>query len=422
MTTTADPATRWPAPGIVAVGAAVLYAPTIGLGYGTDVDIANLRQAGASILDGEYRFARGPGAFPHEALTGILDRIGGAPAVVAGSLAAGTLALWLLGRLVEEDHGRRRAVLAVVLVATQAWFWMAATSLGDYAYALAALLGGFVALRRDAPIRAGLLLGLAVGFRASSVVGVLAILLATWPPRRRTASTPPAGSTTPADVPARRSIALAGAIAALSGVAWFIPPWLSVERSGRFLSNQLVVGDGLVALARWGVKNLAFFGLPATLVLCGGAGVLLGAARRWHVDPLVRFALLTAVAAEAVFLRFPWKPIHLLPVAVAVAILVATSPRLRTGFAVALVAANLSLAVVSFQVAAPDTPDAATGGRFDPGLGPGVVVNDLRCRADRRAEGPWPPIGSPEAQDAAYEVFVCQAAAWRAGEDPVTGP
>ena len=37
----------------VALFAALLYLPFVGLGYGTDIDITNIRRSGALILDGE---------------------------------------------------------------------------------------------------------------------------------------------------------------------------------------------------------------------------------------------------------------------------------------------------------------------------------------------------------------------------------
>ena len=113
----------------VALFAALLYLPFVGLGYGTDIDITNIRRSGALILDGEYRVSRPPGAFGHELTTGLLDRVGGSVAVALGSVAAAVCALVLLARIVERAYGARSGRIAVVVVATQPWFWVAATSL-----------------------------------------------------------------------------------------------------------------------------------------------------------------------------------------------------------------------------------------------------------------------------------------------------
>ena len=154
----------------VALLAGLLYVPFVGLGYGTDIDITNIRRAGARILDGEYRVSRPPGAFPHELVTGVLDRIGGPTAVAIGSAVAAVCALVLLARIVDDAYGARAGRIAVAVVATQPWFWVAATSLGDYPYTLALVLLGVALARRDARVGAGLAFGLAIGFRSTSAL------------------------------------------------------------------------------------------------------------------------------------------------------------------------------------------------------------------------------------------------------------
>jgi hypothetical protein len=133
---------------------------------------------------------------------------------------------------------------------------------------------------------------------------------------------------------------------------------------------------------------------------------------------LVRFAVFVAVGAELLFLRFPWKPVHLLPVLVAVALLVAASPRTRPGHVAALVVSQLLLAVVSITVAEPDVANAASTGRLHLGVTWGVVVNEVDCRVDPPFEGGWPDLRTPAADYAAIDVFTCQARPWRPGDFP----
>ncbi len=70
------------------------------------------------------------------------------------------------------------AAWATLVVATNPWFWIAATSLGDFVWALGLVLAGAVAAHRDHRIVAGLLFGLSIGCRASSGLLVVAWLLA----------------------------------------------------------------------------------------------------------------------------------------------------------------------------------------------------------------------------------------------------
>ena len=406
---------RWvPSPRVLALAAGILYLPFIGLGYGTDIDIANIRRSGASILAGHYRYSRPPGAFPHEAITGVLDRLGGSVLVNLGSVVVGVLALVALAHLVEQRHGARAGRIAVVVAATQPWFWVAATSLGDYLYALAFLLLGIVAAERDRRILAGLAFGLSIGFRSATGLLVAAYLLAEL--TGRSIDDDPALDAAAIRRRHVRAAALTGAVAGISAVVWFIPPWLSVGRTTQFLHNQLRAGAFLVMVGRWGVKNIAFFGVFLLVVLAVRAPVLVAAVARFRELVLVRFAVFAAIATEAVYLRFPWKPVHLLPMAVCLAILIAVSPRTTNRFVAVVVVCQLLLAVVSISVAAPDVPDDATTGRIDPGVTPGVVVNDIDCRLDPPYEEAWPALNNVEADLAAVRVFQCQARSWRGGD------
>ncbi|MDZ7674599.1 MAG: hypothetical protein U5K30_05975 [Acidimicrobiales bacterium] len=402
---------RVPSPTRLALLCGLLYLPFIGLGYGTDIDITNILRSGESILAGDYRYSRPPGAFPYELLVGGLDRIGGPALVNLASAAAAIAGLVSLARIVERNHGARAGRIAVIVVATQPWFWVAATSLGDYLFALALLLVGIDAAQRDARIAAGLAFGLAVGFRSTTCLLVAAYLLAEVTGR---SVRHPDGT---GDRKWRDAF-VTGVGAAVVGAAMFVPPWLSVGQTTQFLDNQLRTGDVLVMLARWGVKNAAFFGVIAIVLLLVRAPVLFAGLDRFRSLVMVRFAVFGGLVTELLFLRFPWKPVHLLPMAVCVAILLAVSPRTSNRLVAGVVASQLALAVVSVSIAEPDVADAATDGQFAPGLTRGVVVNDIDCRLDPPFAGDWPDLSTPEADFAAVDLFACQARSWRAGEGP----
>ncbi len=395
-----------PSPTRLAALAGLLYLPFIGFGYGTDIDITNVRRSGRSILEGDYRYSRPPGAFAHELTTGVLDRLGGSTLVALGSVVAAVIALVALARIIERNHGARAARIAVLVVATQPWFWVAATSLGDYVYALAFLLVGIELAQRDARVLAGLAFAMAIGFRFGTALLIAAYLLA---------------EVTGSDAAGRtgrerwRPAVATGLVAGVAGLAFFIPPWLSVGRTARFLQNQFQTGDAAVMVARWGVKNVAFFGLVTMVVVAVRAPVFVATLRRFSGLVMVRFAVYAAVVTELLYLRFPWKPAHLLPMALCLAVLLAVSPRATNRLVGAVVASQLLLAVVSVNLAEPDVADAATTGRFAPGIARGVVVNEIGCRLDPDHDGAWPALESIDADYAAVAVFVCQARSWRAG-------
>ena len=406
---------RWraPRPTRLALLAGFLYLPFVGLGYGTDIDVTNIRRSGESILEGDYRYSRPPGAFPHEAITGLLDRLGGPALVNVGSAVMAVVVLVTLAHLVERRHGARAGRIAVLVAGTQPWLWIAATSLGDYLYALAFLLLGIDAAQRDRRVLAGLAFGTAIGFRSATVFLVGAYLLAEV--TGGSVDDDPEASPERIRATHWRATLTTAVVTLVLGAAWFVPPWLSVGRTAQFLQNQLRAGPFFVMLGRWGVKNVAFFGVVALVVLVLRAPVLLAAVARFRELVLVRFAIYAALVTEVLYLRFPWKPVHLLPMAICVAILLAVSSRTSNRLVAVLVTGQLLFALVSVSVARPDVVDDARSGRFAPGFTRGVVLNDVDCRLNPPFEGGWPALDSIEADLAAVRVFQCQARSWRAG-------
>ncbi len=395
----------------------LLYLPFTVLGYGTDVDITNVLRSGESLLEGRYRYSRPPGALPYEALVGVLDRVGGPTAVSLASAVMAVILLVLLGRLVADELGERRARVAVAVVATQPWFWLAATSLGDYVFALGLLLAGVLAARHDRRVLAGLAFATAIAFRSSTAFLVWAYLLAELVGDR--GGLDGERAVRPAPRTRWRDALVTGGVTAVVGLLWFVPSWLSVGRTGRFLINEFETTGFAAMVGRWGVKNIAFFGVFSLVVLIALVPVLLAGLRLARTSVLVRFTVLVAVVAELLFLRFPWKPVHLLPVLLCLAVLLAASPRTRTWHVGALLASQVLLALVSVTVAEPDITNAATTGRVHLGVAWGVVVNDVDCRIDPPyGDGGWPDLDTPAADYAAIDVFTCQARSWRPGGIP----
>ncbi|MGH9274247.1 MAG: hypothetical protein ACRDZU_06345 [Acidimicrobiales bacterium] len=391
-------------PGTVVVGCVLAYLPFTLLGYGTDIDVANvLRSGGTWLDDGRYDVSRNPGAIVHEIGTAVLDRIGGSVAVNLAGVAFAALALWCVQALTRED-GARWPAWSVLLLAANPWFWLAATSLGDFVWALGLGLGGVLLARRDHRILAGVVFGMSVGCRSSTVLLVGAWLLA-----ERLGS---------ADVrPRWRATLVTAGTGALVGAACFIPSWVDAGDSFGFLRHQQpFAGWGLHA-GRWAVKNAAVIGVPAGIVFLLGIRRGFGALARWHGSVVVRFAVLLIVASEILFFRLPLKPVHLLPVVAGVALLVGASPAVKQRWLVALVAAQLLGGIVGTTIGEPDVPHNARTGRVALRLTEGPLLNDVRCRLDDRRDGPWPdatdPVQFPAASSRSAILFDCQSETWK---------
>ena len=375
------------------VVALVAGLPATLLGYGTDIDIANVLRAGESFFDGDYELSRPPGNLPYEVVAYVLDAGLGSSGVVLGSLGFATVALVALRGLVESEGLTPTPVIAIVLASP--WWWLASTSLGDYLMAIALVLTGARARTRDSVWLAGVCFGLAIGVRASTVGLVGAWLLADLWGRRRDEVAP---------------LFATGAVTVVVGMLCFVPVWLASGRSLDFVTTETQVTNFGTLVGRWGVKNLAFWGPIATGVMLWWLAARARSELLWRSSRLVRFAVLGWVWTELVYLRFPWKPLHLLPAVVFGAILFARSPRrLQWFFGVGL-AVN---AVVTLTVATPDIPHRATSGELDLELRPGVVITDIDCRLDDGDRGAWPAIGTIAAYDRAVAAFDCQAQLWR---------
>lgn len=391
---------RW-----LVVACALAYLPFTLLGYGTDIDVADILRAGGDWIDhGEYRFSRPPGAPVHELGTALLHRVGGSVAINLASVAFAAAALWAIHELTRSD-GSRWPGWVTLLVAANPWFWIAATSLGDYAWALGFALAGALQAHRGRRITAGLLFGLAVGCRSST-----GLLVAAWLVAERTG--------TPAQRPSwRDSLTTAGVFLGI-GLAAYIPPWWAGGRSLAFLRHQVPFAGWTIHLGRWAVKNAAVVGVPAGIVFLAGVRRGFGALARWRASVVVRFAVLGFLAVEVLFLRWPYKPLHLLPVISLVALLVGASPTVSRRWMVALFAAQLVGGVVGSTIGEPDVPHAATSGRVKLQVVDGPLLNDVRCRLDDRRDGPWPDPTDPEqlraAQTRAAMLFDCQSRTWKA--------
>ncbi len=341
------------------------YLPLVFLGPGTDLDVGGVHDAGRSILDGGYEVSRTPGAPVFEAVTGVLHAVGGSVLVNLASVAMAALAALALVRLLAREEHPYAGWFGLALLLNP-YVWIAGTSMVDFVWALAlALAAANLQLsRRLAP--AAVLYALAAGCRLSTLllVGAFVVgdLLGGAPGDRR------------------RLLGLGAGILGLTALV-FVPPFASLGWG--FLESDVPTSSLAVQIGRFGVKNWFFFGpLVIGLVVVLAPRLVRALRDGWSTSAVLRMGALGAVAGQVLFLRFPWKLAHLLPVLVCV-LLVLGAARVLTGRTVAfLLVAQLVLGVVNVNLADPDRPDQATGGTFAPEVVQGQLLRDVRCRID----------------------------------------
>jgi hypothetical protein len=368
----------WPWMGLFA-----LYALAGLRGYGTDRDTYGMIRTGRELLlDGVYNPSRFQGSLVAETVIGAASLAGGHVLSNAVSALLGTLALVLFHALLRERAGGRVAAAAAAVVAVNPWYVVAATSSMDYVYGLFFLVLGVWLIRRGtgpAAAGAGLALALAVSARLS-VAPLVAVLYLLWLLH--------AGSAR-----GRLRAAAAGCVTGAGVLLLYVPAWLSAGRTLGFLG--FAIGDwGPAGYAvRFAYKNVFLWGLPAALLLAGGAAWAwrrhAGGAgeRRWTVAGLALVA-----AQELVFMRAPLEISYLLPVLLVAVPLWIAYVRSRA-LTAALFALTLAYNVVSLDVLRLEYAGGpwsrqgteAVGGRVSPHLKEGVLLADLRDRPAAQA-------------------------------------
>lgn len=373
-----DDAARWLLGGVALL---VLVAiPLVVSGPGNDLDVRNVFRSGRSIArDWSYVPSRAPGSPVHEALVGVLDRVGGPLLTNLASLAAAIALLVALDRLLRREGVGPTGRWAVALVGANPWFVIAATSTADYVFALLFVVGTALALRLDRPVLAGVLAAAAMGTRIGSASLLLALFLAELTDRGSDAEAEPGSE--PAGAGGLRRVGIAAVVAGILTVVLFVPAYLSAGGLS-FAENDFSTSSPLVQLGRALVKDLTLLGPVASVVLLAAVPALVAALRRWRTSWLVRFASVGLVLSQVLFVRFPWKLPHLLPTLLCLAILLAVALEDRARLLMALVVLQLVSCVIRVDVIRPDNPNEATGGRPTLGVGWGPVVTDWQCRRE----------------------------------------
>lgn len=360
---------------LVAITAAVTL-PILWLGYGTDLDIGAVLHTGALIRAGDYAPSRNPGVPVVETIVAALSPVGGHVLVNLATAAALAATVVGIARLVRAWGHANGDLVALAFLASPIVI-ISGTQTADFVWALAFLVWGALAQLRDRPVVAGLLFALALGSRSATLAVLAAFMVADGWDREH-----------------RRRCLTALAVAVPLAALCYVPAWLSASRTTGFLTttnNWVSLPNNLARLL---VKNLAVAGVPLLATVVAAAPALARSLRRWGADPLVRFSVLALAVTEALFLRMPWKPAHLLPAIAAVVLWIAASDRNRRPFLWLLVAAIGVNGLFTFRPLTSDNPDASSGGTFAPTVTLGWLVNDVRCRARYMDQPPRVDSGS----------------------------
>jgi Glycosyltransferase family 87 len=375
---------------LLAITAAVCL-PIAMLGYGTDLDISDVRSTGQLIRDADYFPSRTPGVPVFETIVALLDPVGhfAINALTAGAAGAAVVGIARIVRRLGHPNGD---LVALAFLASPIAL-VAATSTTDFVWAVAFFVWGVLLHLRDKPVLAGLLFALAIGCRSSTVLLIVSFLVAEgWDRERRGTCL--------------RTLAVMVPLAGLL----YVPSFLAFDRTFEFLDHT----DGWRGFAnntsRFLYKNYVATGGAFILVALTFVPALWRSLRRWREDRLVRIAALGFFATEMLFLQLPWKLAHLLPALLMLLLWLGATDRNRRPWMILLIVAVALNGIVAFRPFTPDRPDQSASANFEPVFMYGLLLNDVRCRARYMDREPA-AIDQPNALDA-----------WFCALEPLRGP
>lgn len=351
------------------------YVPFVFLGYGTDNDAYGVLDAG-KILWNTHKYvpSRNPGYLLFELVMLGLNALGGSILCNLASVTVSLTAIGLFQFLCRHFHVPHRPILSLIFGLIPTW-WLNATAVSDHAWGVMWVLLALVLFIKERPLWAGLVLGLALGTRLASFVGVGAV-----------------GVFALLTQPAQRSrIVIAGVIGLVIGLSCFIPPWFWAKAKygdpWRFLEAQ-VEGASQWTLAmrfgRFAYRNLYFWGLPAALLLAGfiGFGIpsLVNALRRAVHRPIVLLCVAAVVGYELLFLKYPIEKGYLIAMVPWLLILVGLATTRSARPLYLFLVAVLFHSVVTINFTQPDSPGSAKKAVTGVWMEPGDLLTDLDFR------------------------------------------
>ncbi len=163
--------------------------PWLDLGYGTDPDAWRVALSADYLLsEGEYLPSRLPGYPLHEFVT--------VPLVNAGwvwtnlcTVLVSLVGVYLFARILNVLNVKGRGILTIGF-AFAPLLWINSVMTIDYMWALTFILGSYLALLQRRPTLGGIVLGVAAGFRLTSLIMAAPLLLLLWRSDQRASARP----------------------------------------------------------------------------------------------------------------------------------------------------------------------------------------------------------------------------------------
>ena len=167
--------------GVVYIGSRAFW---LDLGYGTDPDAWRVALSATYLWEtGDYLPSRLPGYPLHELVTAGLIK-GGWVWTNMSTVLISLVGIYLFARLAQKLELPHRGALTLAFAFTPL-LWINSVTTMDYMWALTFIMGAYLALINRAPTLAGLSLGIAAGFRLTTLGMLFPFWLLLWRSDRR---------------------------------------------------------------------------------------------------------------------------------------------------------------------------------------------------------------------------------------------
>jgi hypothetical protein len=263
------------------------------LGYGTDPDAWRVAMTATYLWEtGDYLPSRLPGYPLHEFVTAALIK-GGWIATNASTMIASLVGVYVFASIARKLELPSKGVLTIAFAFTPL-LWINSVMTMDYMWALTLVMGAYLLLLHRSPSLAGVLLGIAAGFRLTSLFMLPIFWLLLWRSKERGAI---------------RSMTFPALAVAL---VVYMPVLLDYGINFLNFYDQDVVADEFVKrLGKDGLGIIGAFGLLIGLLL--SLPRLRRLPRDLRADPHVLMWCAVLVLYVLSYLRLPHEIAYLIP-------------------------------------------------------------------------------------------------------------
>jgi hypothetical protein len=348
---------------LIILFAFALYFPLTFLGYGTDCDSESVIKT-AQNIDQQDRYipSRLPGYFVHEFSTAILFKLGGSFLSNVGTMIMSLLTIYFFIQICQYHYIPHKYLLALFLILNPV-YWVNSTCTIDYSWALALLLAGYMFLKEKSYITAGILLGLSIGTRLSSIIFVAALFI----------------SYVLTKEPDRKKVFLSLAISIAVGALLYLPPFIYMGGSFKFLTYDMGEMDWFGHLARFVYKNIYIIGVQTFIASLLMSPFIIKGFRQNYKDyeNILLFSFLIIAGFETMYMKFPLEMSYLLPMLPFLLMLLGISLKNNKGIIIFLLIVQFSYNLVNINIARPDVSNIATSATLGLWIEWGYLITDI---------------------------------------------